>query len=570
MRMIFADTEFFPVDGALPRPICVVTAERGRPIRKRWLWKQSALEPMKWEPGDVLVCYSATAELSVLAALGWPFPPAVLDLYVEFRNLTNGAVHESGSDLLAALRYFKQPSRDAEQKARMQTVCKEGVDAEIMAKQDQILDYCADDTTCMFGLFDAMVPSINMGQALARGEYMMSVAKMEAAGVPVDEARYNHIVANRQEIREHIAYVANRWHPLWDGTTFCMEKFQRWLYRRGLEKAWPRTPFGRLSTEEQTFEEMIHAHPDLPHIFEIKSTLTRIQSIKLQVGPDGRARTSLGPFRTVTGRNQPHRNAQFVFAAPRWMRSVVKPGPGMALANLDWAQQEFGIVGALSGDDAMKEAYLSEDADPYMAFARIIGAVPPDATAKSHPVERELYKRCVLAVQYCQMAPSLARRLGRIEADARALLRDHREAFTKYWEWLNRASTHAAGRGQVNTRFGWLLTTSATSNPRTIRNFGGQANGAEMMRLACVLGHDCGIKILAPVHDSLLIEAAVHEIDDAVGEMQRAMAQASREVLNGFELRSEAHVTKYPDRFRDPKGGWDVWEMVSRLLGVQP
>ena len=53
----------------------------------------------------------------------------------------------------------------------------------------------------------------------------------------------------------------------------------------------------------------------------------------------------------------------------------------------------------------MKQAYAS--GDPYLEFAKLAGAVPPDATKKSHPHERALYKATVLAVQYEMGAESL-------------------------------------------------------------------------------------------------------------------------------------------------------------------
>jgi hypothetical protein len=63
---------------------------------------------------------------------------------------------------------------------------------------------------------------------------------------------------------------------------------------------------------------------------------------------------------------------------------------------------------ALSGDTAMQAAYLS--CDPYLDFARQAGVVPPDATARTHPIQRELFKQCVLGVQYGMETSGLARR----------------------------------------------------------------------------------------------------------------------------------------------------------------
>ena len=94
---------------------------------------------------------------------------------------------------------------------------------------------------------------------------------------------------------------------------------------------------------------------------------------------------------------------------------------------MDYEQQEFGIAAALSGDPAMCAAYRS--GDPYLAFARQAGAIPPDGTRTTHGAIRDAFKACALAVQYGMGADSLAMRLGRSPAAARDLLRLHRQAY---------------------------------------------------------------------------------------------------------------------------------------------
>jgi hypothetical protein len=47
-----------------------------------------------------------------------------------------------------------------------------------------------------------------------------------------------------------------------------------------------------------------------------------------------------------------------------------------------------------------------------------------------------------------------------------------------------------------------------------------------LLRLACILGIEAGIKIGAPVHDAILIEADSDAIDEQVRIMQSLMAKA--------------------------------------------
>jgi hypothetical protein len=72
--------------------------------------------------------------------------------------------------------------------------------------------------------------------------------------------------------------------------------------------------------------------------------------------------------------------------------------------------------------------------------------------------------------------------------------------------------------------------------------------------MACCLATERGIEVCAPIHDALLVEGDIHEIDDVVEQTQRAMAEASRVILNGFELRSDSSVVAYPYRYMDGRG----------------
>jgi len=113
--------------------------------------------------------------------------------------------------------------------------------------------------------------------------------------------------------------------------------------------------------------------------------------------------------------------------------------------------------------------------------------------------------------------------------------------------------------------FGWPLHVSGEPNERSLRNFPMQANGAEMLRLACCLATERGIRVCMPVHDAILIEADMDNIGETVEAAQLAMAEASRVVLNGFELRSDVKVIQQNERYSD-KRGETMWNRVMHLL----
>ena len=117
----------------------------------------------------------------------------------------------------------------------------------------------------------------------------------------------------------------------------------------------------------------------------------------------------------------------------------------------------------------------------------------------------------------------------------------------------------------LHTVFGWHVHVGEQSNPRSLRNFPMQANGAEMLRLACCLATERGIEVCAPVHDAILICALFEQLDADIATARNAMAEASRAVLSGFELTTDVKIVRWPDRYTDPRGVV-MWDRVAELL----
>jgi DNA polymerase I-like protein with 3'-5' exonuclease and polymerase domains len=235
----------------------------------------------------------------------------------------------------------------------------------------------------------------------------------------------------------------------------------------------------------------------------------------------------------------------------------------MAVAYIDFEQQEFAIAAKLSGDNHMLAAYAS--GDPYLAFGKQAGAIPADGTRDAYASVRELFKTTALAVLYGMEAQGLALKIDQPTIVARDLLRAHHEAYRTFWLWSDAVVDHAKLTGSLHTCFGWTLHGCCGANPRSLRNFQMQAHGAEMLRLACCLATERSVEVCAPVHDALLIAAPIGEIETAVAVTRESMAEASHVVLDGFEVRTEAEITHYPDCFFDARGT-QMWNVVTQLI----
>lgn len=559
------DFEFGAPTGEPPHPICLVAHElkSGRTTR---LWEDD-LQRRKAPPypidNDALViAYYASAEMGCHLALGWKVPANVLDLYVEFRNQTNGRPTPCGASLLGALTYFGIDGIGVAEKDAMRELALRG-GPWTGAERDALLAYCHSDVAALVKLLPCMLPHIDVPRAILRGRYMRAVAQMERRGVPIDTTALQTLHTSWAALQDHLIKGIDVDYGVFDGRTFKADRWARWLAEHNI--AWPLLPSGALALDDDVFREMARVHPLVAPIREVRVSLSQMRLNDLAIGGDGRNRYLLSAFRSKTGRNQPS-NTKSIFGPAVWLRNLIQPPPGYALAYVDWEQQEFGIAAALSGDAKMVEAYQS--GDPYLSFARQAGAVPAEGTKLTHGPVREQFKACALAVQYGMEAESLAQRIGQSAAHARELLRLHHQTYGTFWRWSDAAVNTALLRGRLHTAFGWGINVVAAANARSLRNFPMQGNGAEMLRLACCFATERGIRVCAPVHDALLIEAPMDELDASVAATQQAMADASAIVLEGFKLRSEAKLVRYPDRYQDQRGQrmWQTaWQIINEM-----
>ncbi len=489
----------------------------------------------------LLVSIGVEDLLSVHLALGWRMPERLLDLIVEFRNITNGKFVTGGPGLVGSLIWYGLPAVSGPRAVTLPHQVRQQLAA-------------------IASLFRRMRPDIDWGRALLRGRYLIAVARIELAGVPVDASALEWLSANWPAVRERFIAEVDEASGCYRIGRFNIALFDDFLERRRI--AWPRDVYGALDLSDSTFKDMTRSHSELLPLKELRATLSSFQPAALAVGKDRRNRTSLRPFASRTGRNQPSTKAS-IFGGPAWVRFLVRPESATGIALVDWSQQEFGIAAALSGDEVMKSAYHA--GDPYIALATMAGEAPEGATAKTHPEVRERFKTCALGVQYGMGARTLARMVNTSIAGASSLLERHKRVFPRFWQWSDAIEAEGLLRGRLQSVFGWQVAVGADVNPRFLRNFPMQANGAEMLRLACCLVTEAGIKICAPLHDALLIEAPLSELDAAVAETQRLMAEASSVVLDGFELRSEARDVRHPDRLGDDRGR-AIWSIVARLI----
>lgn len=589
-EIVFVDTEFYVIDGNLPTVICVVFYElRARRVTRLWLWGRRAPEPPGFLRSSraLFIAYTATAELVVFLVLDWPMPRYVLDLNVEMRNVTNGERPTTFISLHEAARLLRVPYLDLEYKNQMRDIAMAGGPA-VEAHREALLRYCEQDVRVMVPILERLRPSLSLPHALIRGDYVKASALIEHRGLPVNLAGYQLIRAYQEPLRRHIAEQCNRdiW-PLYDAGRFRQERFTAFVQSLGAARTWPRTATGLYRADvEETLNVMGRRYPAVEALRTARKTIKELEEVAFAIGDDGRNRYLGGLFGTITSRNNPSTRKALLHRS-RWWRNLIQPGPGQALASLDFSSEEFMVQAVLAGDTQGIADYQSGDI--YLAWGRTLGLIPRDGDKHTHARERALLKDIVLGLNYGMGLRRLAEDLNLDPAVAGRLMQSYRERYARMVDYGERTVTRGINLSELRTRLDWRLhvrhvipSKSGLEGKKpanlltlnSLRNWPVQANAAEILRLAVIEATAKGVAIVGTLHDALLIEASKEVIEDHIALARQAMRDASATILVNpstgacYPLRVDATIIRWPEHYREAETWWGhLRELLIQLSG---
>ena len=556
------DTEFRPPrypqegDRIVPVAWCGLELNTGRDVRI-WLHGDEA-PPCPHDADALLITYTAQAEASVYAALGWPSPKHVIDLRPEACLPENGP-RPPNTKLIYACAARGIPSTDEARKDRMRDRILAGPPYSD-EEREQILTYCADDVRMTADLWHA-VP-VDHPRAMVRGSYAWACGVMEQRGIPVDTQTLAKLRRHWGKIRTRMIEEVNPIYgcPFDDTGIFRDSRFAPWIAQHGID--WPRTERTRaLAMGGDVLKDIVKTYPEVQALADLKGILGEARTFSLPVGEDGRTRASLWPMGTKTGRCRP--KGDYIFLQSAWVRSLIQPEPGTALAYCDYSSEEVLIAGVLSGDEALISTYLS--GDPYVSFGKAAGLIPPGGTKQSHPDQRSICKTLLLGVNYGMGAQTLARKTGLSKSDAVALLHYHGKMYPTFHEWFDRMGLLVQTKGHLRTNSGWVQHRNRKMTSLSAANFKVQATGGDVLRAAVLLLEEAGVRVLTTVHDACLVEAPADEINSVVQLTVERMGRASELLLDGYRLRSDATVIRDGERFVDARGV-ATWRRVMGIV----
>jgi DNA polymerase-1 len=303
------------------------------------------------------------------------------------------------------------------------------------------------------------------------------------------------------------------------------------------------------STDYEVLEQLAAMGHEVPRLLieyrEVSKLMsTYVDALPGYVNPEtGRIHTSFNQTGASTGRlsssdpnlqNIPVRTER----GERIRRAFVAP-PGAVLLTADYSQIELRLLAHLSGDPAFVQAF-ERGGDIHRQTAAVIFGVPESAVTAEM---RARAKTINFATIYGQGAFALSRQLGITQDEAKAFIRQYFERFAGVRAWLDQTMAGARERGYVETLFGRRRYIPEIRDrnfnirafaERTATNSPLQGSAADLIKIAMIRIH-AGLlrerlrsRMVLQVHDELVFEVPVAELDAAKTLVKREMEGAAR------------------------------------------
>ena len=285
------------------------------------------------------------------------------------------------------------------------------------------------------------------------------------------------------------------------------------------------------STDAETLESLRSYSPVVEDILQYRTyqklNSTYVEGLLKVIGPDGRMHSTFNQTEARTGRlssSEPNlQNIPIRTKLGSRLRQFFIAGAGCKLVDADYSQIELRILAHISGDETMRNAFLTGQ-DIHRSTAAKIYGLPPEMVT---PALRSSAKAVNFGIVYGIGAFSLARDIGVTVKEADDFIKNYLATFPGVKEYMD--STIAAGRekGYVTTLFGRrrALPELASKNfnlrslgERMAMNTPIQGTAADVIKLAMVRVwrrlRDEGLaaRLILQVHDELIVEAPAAEV----------------------------------------------------------
>ena len=410
----------------------------------------------------------------------------------------------------------------------------------------------------LYPVLNAKLAELNMQELYERIELPLCpvLSDMEQAGFYVDrtalyefgESLNGDIDRLQQSIWQHAGHEFNINSPKQLGEV---------LFEELMLPSGKKTKTG-WSTNVDVMEKLRGKHPIVDEVLEYR-TLTKLKSTYADgllkvIGEDGRIRSSFQMTVTATGRlSSTEPNLQNIPVRKKLgaeIRRMFVAGPDMVLVDADYSQIELRLLAHISGDEAMREAFLSGE-DFHTVTASKVFNVPLEEVT---PTLRSRAKAVNFGIVYGISAFSLAQDIGVFPNEAKAYMDAYLSKYHGVRDYMEQIKEKARADGYVETLFHrrrWLP--ELKSSNFNVRSFGErvalnmpvQGTAADVIKLAMVNVHrrlkeeKLQARLILQVHDELIVECPEAEAEHVRKLLEEEMENA---VHYSVPLIAEAHV----------------------------
>jgi DNA polymerase I-like protein with 3'-5' exonuclease and polymerase domains len=529
-----------------------------------------------------VLCWSAQAECGALLALGVDVRKLQwIDGMVAWRMLRSGDERWKHHNKLTDVIRHYGITYTYDKSAHINLILSE----QYTEHMTEIMAYCREDVIALYAVYEKIneelkVKGIRDADVAHLSRYSALLGIVERNGIPINSEYLFALCHNHDYLCDNLIYtLCSETYPFYikrkGRYVESAVRFRRYLEKSGMLHSWPITEANRLSNKTENLETF--GNSVLQLLAETKKLLNQLKWFKGKCTPewlrafgsDSRLRPYYNPYGTVTGRNAPSAR-QFIFAMSSWLRCLIRCSKGRVIVCLDYASQEFLWAALLSGDKVMLDGYLS--GDPYLHWAKLLKAVPPDATSESHAAQRKVFKAVTLGLQYSMGARKLAHKVmmesGKpcTESEAREYVRLHHRTYPKYWSYImgieeKLARSHTKS---VVLPDGWRLDTTS-ARKTTIRNWPIQGGAQMALRRAMMAAIDADLMVISVLHDAIYVECDAVDAENVTKQLHKIMLDAVQFYFPGAPMRIDEDVHTADEDWCEKKGR-KYYEYFSKLL----
>lgn len=600
-RVLAMDTEYLSdLTGTIPqRILCVVFKDIfTKEIFRYWVDDKELHPPFFDYSNCLLISFNAVAEHGSFLQLLQGKPPYMFDCFVENKCMYGPFLEKNKTGLLdTCARYNIETIPEDQKDKELDFILRRNQYSELpfdYSKQDQkrILDYCQTDVEELERLFIAQCQDIEDKNKLTteedfertlweitfRGYTQGNIAQIQRYGIPVDVDLINRFNENWVKVKDKIITKRNkRLNIFTDDLKFNRDKFKQLIIKCGLGRTWPLLKSGHYTANDDVVKKFEHRHPLIKEFRQLNKLINTTKLSFYKVGHDGRVRADLNMFGTITSRCTPS-SSKYPLNASKWVRNFIKPGWGTELYYLDYKAQEPAIMGHLSGDHRLLEAYNTHDL--YITTAQQLGMInDPNATKETHATQRDVVKELFLANSYGMGVKEVARRLDCSKFTAKGYLKRFKELYKIYFDkretWIN----GSAITGHLRSSLGWQRWIKGNkkwkdgkrqSINNQLKNFIIQTTGADILRKAIQKLLDNHIKVIALLHDALIIEIPIPDTwqkDQAISLMEIA----AKDVVGGLiRVDSEKITSNWKQEPKHQELFDEIFDEITKYENQQP